>query len=74
MESLEALIGTVVRVKEDYRNPDREGMFGVIVQTWGSPNYAALDVRLEDGRSELYWFHQLATVEEAVPVPFYDGS
>jgi hypothetical protein len=64
----------LVRVKEDYRKPELEGVLGVIKARWGGPNYVALDVRLEDGRSELFWFNQLDTVEEAVPVPFYDGS
>lgn len=74
MLSQEALVGMVVRVKEGHRKPELEGMIGVIEQCWGSPNYLALDVRLEDGSSELFWFHQLDAVEEAVPVAFYDGS
>ena len=74
MQSQEALIGMLVRVKEDYRKPELEGMLGVIKARWGGPNYVALDVCLEDGRSELFWFNQLDSVEEAAPVPFYDGS
>jgi hypothetical protein len=67
----------LVRVKEDYRKPELEGMLGVIKARWGGPNYVALDVCLEDGRSgrsEFFWFNQLDSVEEAAPVPFYDGS
>lgn len=74
MESLEACIGTVVRVREGHRKPEFEGMCGVIEQAWGSPDHAALDVRLENGDSELFWFFQLDTVDEAMPVTFYDGS
>ena len=73
MESYEARPGTAVRVREGYRRPELEGMGGTIEQCWGSPEYLALDVRLEDGRSELFWFHQLDT---AAPtrVAFYDGG
>jgi hypothetical protein len=48
-------------------------MGGIIEQCWGSPDYLALDVRLEDGRSELFWFHQLDT---AAPTraAYYDGG
>ena len=73
VQSHEAHPGTAVRVKEGYRRPELEGMGGTIEQCWGSPDYLALDVRLEDGRSELFWFHQLDTVTPA-KVAYYDGS
>jgi hypothetical protein len=73
IESFEARPGTVVRVRKGYRRPELEGMGGIIEQCWGSPDYLALDVRLEDGRSELFWFHQLDT---AAPTraAYYDGG
>jgi hypothetical protein len=67
----------MVRVREAYRKSELAGMRGIIKQRWGSPNYVALDVRLENGRSELFWIHQLekADVESATrSLPFYDGS
>ena len=73
MESYEACPGTAVRVREDYRRPELEGMGGTIEQCWGSADYLALDVRLEDGRSELFWFHQLDTATPA-SVAYYDGG
>ncbi len=73
MESQAARPGTAVRVKEGYRRPELEGMGGTVEQCYGSPNYLALDVRLEDGRSELFWFHQLDSVAPA-KAAFYDGS
>ena len=73
MQSLEARPGTVVRVREGYRKPELEGMSGIIEQCWGSPDYVALDVRLEDGRSELFWFHQLDVVAPT-KVAYYDGG
>ena len=73
MESYEACPGTAVRVREGYRKPELEGMGGTIEQCWGSPDYLVVDVRLEDGRSELFWFHQLDT-GVPVRVAYYDGS
>jgi hypothetical protein len=74
VQSHEARPGTAVRVKEGYRKkPELEGMGGTIEHCWGSLDYLALDVRLEDGRSELFWFHQLDTVAPA-RVAYYDGS
>ncbi len=73
VQSYEARPGTAVRVREGYRKPELEGMGGTIEHCWGSPDYVALDVRLEDGRSELFWFHQLDTAAPA-RVAYYDGS
>ena len=73
MESYEVRPGTAVRVREDYRRPELEGMGGTIEHCWGSPDHLALDVRLEDGRTELFWFHQLDTVTPA-RVAYYDGG
>jgi hypothetical protein len=73
MESYEARPGAAVRVRGGNRRPELEGMGGIIERCWGSPDYVALDVRLEDGRMELFWFHQLDTVPPA-RVAYYDGS
>jgi hypothetical protein len=48
-----------------------------VEQSWGHPDFPALDVRFEDGRSELFWFHELEKPDvESAPrsLPFYDGS
>jgi hypothetical protein len=39
-------------------------MRGTVRECWGHPDYLAVDVELEDGRSELLWFHQLDVVGE----------
>ena len=67
------LPGTQVRVREGYRKPELVGMRGVVEKRWGGPDYAALDVRLEDGRWELFWVHQLDAVAPG-RVAYYDGS
>lgn len=64
MELQEARTGAVVRVKEGYRKRDLVGMRGAVQRCWGHPDYAAVDVLLEDGRMELLWFHQLEMVEQ----------
>ena len=65
MQSHEALIGARVRVLETDRRPQLRGMFGTIEQRFGKADYVALDVRLDDGRLELFWPHGLQSAEEA---------
>jgi hypothetical protein len=65
MDPREARPGTRVRVTTNPRTSGLEdGMRGVVTQRWGHPDYPALDVRLENGRSELFWFHELDEVKE----------
>ena len=59
MQSHEALIGMRVKVLETDRIPELRGMFGTIEHCFGHPEYMALDVRLDDGQSELFWAHGL---------------
>jgi hypothetical protein len=40
-------------------------MFGTIEHLFGHPEYLAVDVRLDDGRLELFWFYGLESAEEA---------
>lgn len=63
MESQEALPGTRVKISRDHRKPELRGMVGMILQSYGDPGHAALDVRLEDGRTELFWHYQLEKAE-----------
>ena len=65
MQSHEALVGVRVRVLETDRRAELRGMLGTIVHRWGHPEYLALDVRLDDGRWELFWAHGLESAEEA---------
>jgi hypothetical protein len=60
LESHEAFIGARVRVLATDRRAELRGMFGTIEQhRFGHPEYLALDVRLDDGRLELFWAHGL---------------
>jgi hypothetical protein len=65
LEPHEARTGTTVRVKEGYRKRELVGMRGTVRECWGHPDYLAVDIELDDGRSELLWFHQLEVVGES---------
>ena len=64
MLSEEALIGTRVRVSKSFLRTDLRGLEGTITGRWGSPGFLAFDVLLENGRSELFWHHELEEIEE----------
>lgn len=62
----EARPGVTVRVRAGHRKPEFDGMLGVIQRCFGDPGYPAVDVRLEDGRYELFWFHQVDRADESI--------
>ena len=62
MLSEEAQIGKRVRVRADHRSRLLRGLAGTIEKRWGDPTYIALDVLLDDGRSELFWHHELEEI------------
>jgi hypothetical protein len=37
---------------------------GTLSGMWGHPEYPAFDVRMEDGRSQLFWHHELEQIPE----------
>jgi hypothetical protein len=63
--SEEARVGRRVKVRRDHRSPYLRESRGTIVRRWGHPDYVALDVLLDDGRSELFWYHELEEIAEA---------
>jgi hypothetical protein len=63
LQAYEARRGTVVRVREGHWKNDFAGMRGTIQRCWGQSEHAAVDVLLEDGRSELFWLPDLAVVD-----------
>jgi hypothetical protein len=62
MEAYEARRGTMVRVREDHWKSRLAGMHGTVQNLWGNPEHAAVDVLLDDGRSELFWLLDLSVV------------
>jgi hypothetical protein len=64
MKSEEAQVGMKVRVRESLLRSELCGREGKIRARWGSPDYVALDVLLDDGRSELFWHYELEQIDE----------
>jgi hypothetical protein len=64
LESNEARIGTLVGVLDGAKRAGK-GRVGTIEKTYGHPDYLAMDVRFEDESVELYWYHELRTMEES---------
>jgi hypothetical protein len=64
MRPEEARIGRRMRVRNDHRKADFRGREGTIAKRWGDPGYPALDVLLDDGRWQLFWFHELEPVDK----------
>jgi hypothetical protein len=60
----QAEIGKLVRVRKDHRKAELRGREGTIAQRWGNPDYPALDVLLDDGHWQLFWYHELEPVDE----------
>ena len=63
MLSEDALIGMRVRVSKSLLRTDLRGLEGTITRRWGSPGFLAFDVLLEDGRTQLFWHHELEEIE-----------
>ena len=59
MRSEGAQVGMRVRVRESLHRADLIGREGAIRVRWGNPDHVALDVVLDDSRSQLFWYHEL---------------
>jgi hypothetical protein len=66
MRSEQARIGARVRVSESGWRSEWWGLTGTISAKWGNPEYLALDVRLQDGRTQLFWHHELQEIDVKV--------
>ena len=66
MQSHEPQPGMLVRVREGHWRAEYGGMVGTVEHRWGHPDHPALDVRLVDGRLELFWFHEVDEAREVV--------
>ena len=42
--------------------PEFWGLTGTVRAKWGNPEYLALDVLLDDGRTQLFWYHELEEI------------
>jgi hypothetical protein len=68
MQAYEARRGTVIRVRDGHWKRQFARMRGTVQNLWGQSEHAAVDVLLEDGRSELFWLTDLAVVDEDIAV------
>ena len=64
LEAHKARRRALVRVREGHWKTEFAGMLGTIEKCWGQSAYAAVDVRLEVGRSELFWLSSLDVMDE----------
>jgi hypothetical protein len=55
-------------VKEGHWKAEFAGMVGTVQNCWGQSEHAAVDVLLEDRRSELFWLSDLEVAEEDIAV------
>ncbi len=67
MRRREARTGVRVRVRDGARHPSFEGMSGTVMRTYRSSDRTALHVRLDDGRWQLLWPHELEDLGREEP-------
>jgi hypothetical protein len=68
LQANEARRGTVVRVRDGHWKSQFAGMSGTVQNLWGNTEHAAVDVLLDDGRSELFWLPDLSLVDEDIAI------
>jgi hypothetical protein len=69
VEVEDARLGTSVQVLLDYRKPQRRGSVGTVKKRYGTDHYTAFEVLFPDGKSELFWEHQLEEAKELFSRP-----
>jgi hypothetical protein len=64
MRSEQAQIGARVTVGEESGlRSELRGLTGTVRAKWGEPEYLAFDVLLDDGRTLLFWHHELEEID-----------
>jgi hypothetical protein len=64
MNAESAQIGAMVQVRRSYKYPQQRGLVGSITKRYGAFDYLALEIRLEDGSTRLFWPDDLKEVKE----------
>ena len=57
-----------MRVREGHWKRQFASMSGTVQDLWGNSEHGAVDVLLEDGRSELFWLTDLFVVDEDIAI------
>jgi hypothetical protein len=66
MSLREVSVGARVKLRPAYRKRELRGAVGTVEKAWGEPHYAAVQVRLDGGRSELLWHHEVEVIREEI--------
>ena len=66
MKAEDVQLGMLVQVSQLHRKLDYRGQTGVVEQRYGNVEYAAFDIQLLDGRSELFWHHEFDEAQQGV--------
>jgi hypothetical protein len=67
LNSHEVRVGTLVGLLDGIKRTGK-GRIGTIERIYGDPDDLAMDVRFEDGSVPLYWYEELAVVDEDIAV------
>jgi hypothetical protein len=67
LNSHEVRVGTLVGLLDGIKRTGK-GRIGTIERIYGDPDELAMDVRFEDGSAALYWYEELAVVDEDIAV------
>ena len=59
MKAEDVQLGMLVQVSQLHSKLDYRGQTGMVQQRFGNVHYAAFDIQFLDGRSELFWHHEL---------------
>ena len=59
MNAEDVQLGMLVQVSQLHRKLDYRGQTGIVQQRYGNANYEAFDIQFSDGRSDLFWHHEL---------------
>ena len=67
LNSHEVRVDTLVGLLDGIKRTGK-GRIGTIERIYGDPDDLAMDVRFEDGSVALYWYEELAVVDEDIAV------
>jgi hypothetical protein len=56
-------MGKTVRARTDRNGPGFRGVVGSVLRCYGEPEYLAVEVVAKDGRSRVFWHHEVEEVE-----------
>jgi hypothetical protein len=60
----QARVGKEVKVPGDRYEPELRGVVGSVLRCYGEPEYMALEVIPKEGRSRIFWHHEVEEAED----------